>query len=190
MAMRLKFSQWAEDNSELLAAYALAGGLSTPMLLSTGGNHEIFLFTYLLAIDAATVALVWVRQWPRLLLAAFPATVLYFIVWYLGFYAEPAFAITTVFVGLFFAVFAIVPIGSSAAEPARRPGLLRLISRFTPQILLPLGNAAFVSLALYSILQDSDRHWFLPWLMLILAAVYLLMTRLRQAPVPAAQRRA
>ena len=38
---------WAQD-SQLLAVYALAGGFSTPMLLSTGGNHEIFLFTYLL----------------------------------------------------------------------------------------------------------------------------------------------
>ena len=35
-------------------------------------------------------------------------------------------------------------------------------------------------------MQDSERHWFLPWLMLILAAVYLLITRLPQGAVPAA----
>jgi uncharacterized membrane protein len=35
-------------------------------------------------------------------------------------------------------------------------------------------------------MQDSERHWFLPWLMLILAAAYLLITRLPQGAVPAA----
>jgi uncharacterized membrane protein len=179
------YMAWSQ-NAELLAAYALAGGLSTPLLLSTGGNHEVFLFTYLLAIDAATVALVRVKPWPRLLLGAFPATVLYFIVWYLRFYAEPAFAVTTIFVGLFFLAFAVVPIGPGVGEPEPRRGLMGFLGRFTPQILLPLGNAAFVSLALYSVMQDSSRHWFLPWLMLILAAAYLLIARLPQDPVPAA----
>jgi len=179
------YMAWVQ-NAELLAAYALAGGVATPLLLSTGGNHEVFLFTYLLAIDAATVALVRIKPWPRLLLGAFPATVLYFIAWYIRFYAEPAFAVTTIFVALFFLVFAIVPIGTSIAEPEQRRGILNFLSRFTPQILLPLGNAVFVSLALYSVMQDSDRHWFLPWLMLILSATYLLITRLPQGPVPAA----
>ena len=179
------YMAWAQ-NAELLAAYALAGGLSTPLLLSTGGNHQVFLFIYLLAIDAATVALVRIKPWPRLLLAAFPATVLYFIAWYLQFYREPAFAITTVFIGLFFLVFAVVPLGSIPDDPTPRRGFLRALVRFTPQILLPLGNAAFGSLALYSVMQDSGRHWFLPWLMLILAATYLLITRLPQGPVAAA----
>jgi uncharacterized membrane protein len=174
------------QNAELLAAYALAGGLSTPLLLSIGGNHEVFLFTYLLAVDAATVVLVRLKPWSRLLLGAFPATVLYFIAWYIGFYAEPAFAVTIVFVGLFFLIFAVVPLGSGVSEPPSGSGFLHTLRRFTPQMLLPLGDAAFVSLALSSVMQDSGRHWFLPWLMLILAAVYLLIARLRQASVPAA----
>ena len=101
---------------ELLAAYALAGGFATPLLLSTGGNHEIFLFTYLLAIDIATVVLVRLKPWPRLLLGAFPATVAYFIGWYWQFFAEPAFAVTTIFVGLFFLVFVSASVGSSDRE--------------------------------------------------------------------------
>jgi uncharacterized membrane protein len=179
------YMAWAQ-NAELLAAYALAGGLSTPLLLSTGGNHQIFLFTYLLAIDAATVALVRVKPWPRLLLAAFPATVLYFIAWYSKFYEEPAFAVTTIFVGLFFLVFTMVSLRTAPEEVETHRGIFRSISRFIPQILLPLGNAAFGSLALYSVMQDSGRHWFLPWLMLIFAATYLLITRLPQGPVAAA----
>jgi uncharacterized membrane protein len=190
------FMAWSQ-NAELLAAYALAGGLATPLLLSTGGNHEVFLFTYLLAIDAASAALARIKGWPRLLLGAFPATVLYFLSWYIGNFHEPAFVITTIFLVLFFAVFASASLGSWAPEDAvlpgdpasgtpRRRGLLNFLARFTPEILLPLGNAAFISLALYAVMQDSDRHWFLPWLMLILAAAYLGLTRLPQRPVPAA----
>jgi uncharacterized membrane protein len=179
------YMAWVQD-AELLAVYALAGGLATPLLLSTGGNHEIFLFTYLLTIDVATVVLVRVKPWQRLLLGAFPATVMYFIGWYSQFFAEPAFSVTTVFVGLFFVVFASVPLGIPVRDWGGASGHARSPGRVAAEILLPLGNAAFVSLALYSVMQDSDRHWFLPWLMLILAAVYLLITRLPQASVPAA----
>ncbi|HEY6374064.1 MAG TPA: DUF2339 domain-containing protein, partial [Edaphobacter sp.] len=61
------YMAWSQ-NSELLAAYALAGGIATPLLLSTGSNHQIFLFSYLLVIDIATVVLVRLKPWPRLLL--------------------------------------------------------------------------------------------------------------------------
>lgn len=181
------YMAWVQD-AELLAAYALAGGLATPLLLSTGGDHEVFLFTYLLAIDVASALLVRLKSWTRLLLAAFPATVLYFTSWYSKFYAEPAFAVTTIFVGLFFLVFASISLGAVSEDEATtsssRSG--RSLESATRDILLPLGNAVFVSLALYSIMQASERHWFLPWLMLILAAVYLFITRLPQGAVPAA----
>ena len=104
------YMAWSQ-NSEILAAYALAGGFATPLLLSTGGNHEIFLFTYILAIDIATVVLVRLKPWPRLLLGAFPATVAFFIGWYAEYYGafnvgEPV-AITTIFIVLFFLVFVL-----------------------------------------------------------------------------------
>ncbi|HEY9137428.1 MAG TPA: DUF2339 domain-containing protein, partial [Terriglobus sp.] len=180
------YMAWVQD-AELLAAYALAGGLATPLLLSTGGDHEVFLFTYLLAIDVAAVLLVRLKSWTRLLLMAFPATVIYFIGWYSKFYAEPAFAVTTIFVGLFFFAFASPSLGAtSESEAASSPRSRRSLGSATRDILLPLGNAAFVSLALYSIMRDSERHWFLPWLMLTLAAVYLLITKLPQGAVPTA----
>jgi uncharacterized membrane protein len=179
------YMAWSQD-AELLAAYALVGGLATPLLLSTGGNHEIFLFTYLLAIDVAMVLLVRVKPWARLLFGAFPATVGYFIGWYSSFYVEPAFAVTTLFIGLFFLVFASVSLGAPVRQKDGAPEPSRRIGSHVRDILLPLANAAFVSLALYSVMQDSDRHWFLPWLMLILAATYLLITRLPQGAVAAA----
>jgi uncharacterized membrane protein len=34
------FMAWSQD-AELLALYAIAGGVATPLLVSTGENHEI-----------------------------------------------------------------------------------------------------------------------------------------------------
>ena len=88
------YMAWSQ-NSQILAAYALAGAFATPLLLSTGGNHEVFLFTYILAIDVATVCLVRLKPWPRLLLGAFPSTVAFFIGWYVEWfdvYNTPALA--------------------------------------------------------------------------------------------------
>jgi len=189
------YMAWAQD-SELLAAYALVGGFATPLLLSTGGNHEIFLFTYLLAMDIATVVLVRLKPWPRLLLAAFPATVVYFIGWYVQFYARDEFSLTSIFIVLFFLAFTSVPLGTlgdgnvafdheNPEGPGRRKPLHALIA-FIPEILLPLGNAAFVSLAFYSVLEDAGHHAFLPWLMVLLAAAYLGIMRLPQGRVTAA----
>src|ERR1017187_1299029 len=116
------YMAWVQD-SELLAAYALAGGFITPMLLSTGGNHEMFLFTYLLAINVAIIALVRLKTWPRLLLGVFPLTVAFFIGWYGEFYAASELTVTSVFILLFGVAFGSVPVRRpvvDAAAPAPR----------------------------------------------------------------------
>jgi uncharacterized membrane protein len=54
------FLAWVQD-AELLALYGILGGLATPLLLATGGNHEVTLFTYLLALDFAVLVLAVLR---------------------------------------------------------------------------------------------------------------------------------
>jgi uncharacterized membrane protein len=169
------FMAWSQD-SEVLAAYALAGGLSTPLLLSTGGNHEIFLFTYIFAIDLATVLLIRLKPWPRLLLGAFPATVAYFIGWYVGFNTPESLAITAFFVTLFFCAFASVPVGRR--QDAAAGGAFRIA-----EIFLPLANAIFASLALYTLFEDAGHHSWSPWLMVAFAALYLGLMRLPQTGI-------
>ncbi|HWB33302.1 MAG TPA: DUF2339 domain-containing protein [Acidobacteriaceae bacterium] len=179
------FMAWVQD-SELLAVYALAGGFATPILLSTGGNHEIFLFAYLLAIDLATIALVRLRGWPRLLLGAFPLTVVYFAGWYLQFWAADELAITSAFIALFGFAFASVPLGPHAADTAIVATRSLRRSTLLEDILQPICAAVFLSLALYSVLQDSGHHSLLPWLMVALAAVYLAIMRAPQTPTASA----
>jgi uncharacterized membrane protein len=175
------YMAWAQD-SQLLAAYALAGGFGTPLLLSTGGNHEVFLFSYLLAIDVATVALVRLRPWAKLLLGAFPLTVAFFVAWYAEYYAADALTATSIYIVLFSVTFGSVALGrvrEGADGELRRSTLLK-------DILLPLATAAFAALAGYSVLQDAGHHAWLPWLMLTLAAVYLAVMRAPQTRTAAA----
>lgn len=173
------FMAWAQD-APLLAAYAMAGGFATPVLLSTGGNHEVFLFTYLWAMDAATVVLVRLKHWPRLLLGAFPATVVYFIGWYVMHWHADELAVTTLFIAAFGIAFGSVALGvpeTAGSEPVVQTGKRGTLLR---QILAPLANAGFVGLAMYSVLQDSGHHSWLPWMVLVLAGVYLGVMRLPQ----------
>ena len=72
------FMAWAQD-AELLALYAIVGGLSTPLLISTGENHEVALFSYLLLLDLTVLILVVLRPWSRLLVGAFTGTALLFV---------------------------------------------------------------------------------------------------------------
>jgi uncharacterized membrane protein len=175
------YMAWSQ-NSQVLAAYAVAGAFATPLLLATGGNHEVFLFTYILAIDIATVALVRLKSWPRLLLGAFPATVAFFIGWYAEYYGafnvgEPV-GTTTLFIVLFFVVFVFPTIQRAlAGEQTRSP---------ITEVFLPLANATFVALALYSVLQDSHLHDFMPWVAVLFGAFYLGLMRLPETRVASA----
>ena len=182
---------WAQ-NAELLGGYALAGALATPKLLSTGGNHETFLFTYLLAVDLLCVLLVRLKGWVRLLPWVFLSTIGYFIGWYSRFYTASGLVLTSLFALLIFAVFQIpvfVAIPDTEAQaasssPHRRAGRSFNWSSLTT-VFLPLADAAFVSLAMYSLFEDAHHHNWQAWLMVVLAALYLGLVRLPQPAVTA-----
>ncbi|MBB5341919.1 DUF2339 domain-containing protein [Tunturiibacter gelidoferens] len=175
------YMAWSQ-NSQILAAYALAGAFATPLLLSTGGNHEVFLFTYILAIDVATVSLVRLKPWPHLLFGIFPATVAFFIGWYVEWFdvynTPKPLSTTAIFIGLFFLTFLLPSIRTQQND--QHP------SSPITEILLPLANATFAALALYSVLQDTGNHDLLPWLAVLFAAFYLGLMRLPQSRITSA----
>ena len=102
------YMAWVQD-AELLGLYAIAGALSTPILVSTGENHEVTLFTYLLVLNIATLVLVALRPWSRLLFVSFVGTALLFAVWWSDYYTDAQFGWTTFFLTGFFLLFAFAP---------------------------------------------------------------------------------
>jgi len=167
------FMAWLQD-AQLLAGYALLGAYLTPILLSTGGDHEVFLFTYLFLFAAAVLALLYVKPWSRLLLGALPVTTVYFIAWYAEHFQASSSSLTLFFAMLLWAPFASVPL--LAREP---DGPIA-------GVLTPLGAASFGALAVYSVLADSNNKAFEPWAAVAFAAIYLLLMRVRRNGVASA----
>ncbi len=167
------FLSWRED-SELLALYSIMGGLSTPVLVSTGGNHEVSLFSYLLILDLAVLILTMLRPWSRLLFGAFNGTALFVLGWYLTWYSEAQFGRTSFFVACFLFLFGLAPrlirLDREEGRSSRWNGLTL--------VWMSLANAALTFLTFYGMLQLAEAAWAEPWLAVSLASFYLLLLRL------------
>jgi uncharacterized membrane protein len=166
---------WAQD-AEILAAYAAAGGFLTPALLATGEDHAIFLFSYLLTLNAAILALVRLRNWPRLLLATYPATVAYYTLWYFSVRTPSDDTLAPIFLLLFFALFTTPTI---TLDRNQQPAPIL-------DILLPLANGLFTGLMLYIQLADNNHKPWAPWIAVTLAALYLALLRIQRSRVASA----
>ena len=168
------FLAWVQD-SELLALYSIVGGFSTPLLLSTGENHEVALFTYLLLMNAAVLILVFLKPWSRLLFSAFIGTVTLFAGWWFEYYSNAELFPTALFLACFFLIFSFAPriVILKPQEPAAASQWdnLALVG-------MPLLNAALGFLAAYAMTQEAKADWAAAWLAVAFAAFYLLLLRL------------
>jgi uncharacterized membrane protein len=159
---------WAQD-AQLLAAFALTGGFSTPLLLSTGQNREVALFSYVALLDLATLFLVMFKPWRRLLVMSYAGTLLLYIGWYSSFYSRSQLTLTLVFATLFFAIFAIAPLVT--IQPADEAPVFASI----PAV-LAFVNAVVYFLQAYAMIEEVDKTR-MAWFALALAAVYIVLSR-------------
>ena len=165
------FLAWVQD-AELLALYAIVGGFSTPLLLSTGVNHEVALFTYLLLLDLAVLVLVALKPWSRLLCGAFAGTVFFFAEWWFEYYSPDQFGTTAFFLAVFFLIFAWAP-----RLVRLRKNIPDLGWDGLALVAVPLVNAGLGFLGYYLLLQDAGSAA-APWVAVAFAAFYLLLLRL------------
>ena len=163
---------WTQD-AEILAAFALIGGFTTPLLLSTGQNREVALFSYVAILDVGALALVILKPWRRLLVLSYAGTLLLYIGWYGSFYDRSQLRLTVGFATLFFAIFAVAPLLTRQGENKAR------LSESIP-LFLALVNAAGYFLQIYMMYEQinaKDTAWFA----LALAAVYVFLSRQTRA---------
>jgi uncharacterized membrane protein len=154
-------------NSERIAFLALLGGLITPILVSTGENHEVSLFAYLTILGAGVLAIAWVRDWKSLPPVQFLATLVYFWGWYSEFYRADELATTVLFATVFFVLFAALPVVRSW-----RDGELSEL-----EVGIVLVNSLAYLAALRQILWPDNR-WALTVAVLALAAAHLAAERM------------
>lgn len=153
------------QDAELLASFALVGGFATPVLLSSGQNHEVVLFSYVMLLDLAVLGMAMAKPWRRLLWGAFAGTALLYLGWYADYYSRDQRGWTVLFATVFFAIFACVPLATPHERSTRFDGPSVTLT------ILPLLNAGAFFLALYEMYERETAT--LTWYALGLAAVYL-----------------
>jgi uncharacterized membrane protein len=140
------------QGSELLAIYALSGGLATPALLSVGHGNEVFLFCYLALLNAGALWLLSRHAWKALAWAALLGTAAYYG-WTVMVQDPSQLVIRAVFLVVFFAGFAAVPFLRAQVSP----------------VVFPVVNALATWLALAELLTS---HF---WVAIGLGVVFLLL---------------
>jgi len=165
-----------KQDAEILAAIALTGGFATPLLLSTGQNREIQLFSYVALLGSASVALVAVRPWRRLLVLSYAGTLVLYIAWYAEYYRRNEFGVTFFFATIFFAIFAVAPLVSKTPEGAVSlpylPGIITFV------------NTGVYFLQAYAMVEQVDKLA-MAWFALALAAVHIGLSRIISRREPA-----
>jgi uncharacterized membrane protein len=157
------------QDTELLAVFAIAGGFATPVLLSTGENREVVLFSYLAVLDLAVLALTFAKSWRHLPILGFISTLLLYVSWYNEFYDSSQLAPTLFFASVFFAIFAAAPLL-----------IVRRTSGGAIPLALAVANGVAYFLQAYVILRNVSTTE-MAGLCLLLAAVYLLLIRVKTA---------
>lgn len=153
-------------DSQAMALVALLGGLLTPVLLSTGRDAPVELFTYLALLNAGVLLVAHTRQWSKVEWLAFAGTMLYFWGWWNGYFHEDRQNLTLGFASVFFLEFALLPV-----LQARRAGTLE-----AAQTMLVALNALGYLAALHRLLY-AEHRWSLSCLLLLLAALHLVVAR-------------
>jgi uncharacterized membrane protein len=168
------------QNSELLAIYALAGGLATPALLAMGHDSAVVLFSYLALLNGGALLLLALHPWMRLAWAALLGTAVYYIGWTLSQDDASRLLITGCFLGLFFAGFASAPLL-----------ILRKVKGADPafSVVFPIANGTATFLGLMVLFSAMDQRSVRPWVTVALAVCCLSIAAALRAPAAVAMAR-
>lgn len=149
---------YAVSINEIVAAFlSLLGGFLTPIIVSTGENRPIPLFSYLALLGVGAMLCAFYRKWRAVNFLAFAGTFLLYILWFEKFYQPAArvsqgppeqITIALTGLGIFFAIYLILPIFYE---------LVRKVKAQDEDVLLVLANAAVVFYYLWRILFDKYR---------------------------------
>lgn len=151
-----------------LAVIGLIGGFVTPILLSTGIDHQIALMSYMGLLNGGILSIAFVRQWYLLNRLGLFCTWLLFGGWHFEHYVPEKFLSTMIFLNLFFVAYAVVPFAGY---------LRRRMPQQVDQLGLILANA-FVAFGFsYAIVSELYGQAWMGIVALAYAAVYLCLGR-------------
>ena len=159
------------QDAEILAALALVGGFATPALVSTGENHEVVLFSYVVLLDVFSLVLLKYKPWRRLLIGSFVGTLIMYVGWNSSFYSSEQFGTTFLFVTLFMLIFAGAPLITDTRQGYSPGGTQTLVA-------LAFANAVVYFLEVMELFSAAPYREYRAWIAVGLAAFYLLLSRM------------
>jgi len=133
------------------------------VLLSTGVDNEIALFTYVSLLDAGVLAVAYFKRWRSLDFLSFAATVLTTLGWAATFYRREKLWTTLVFLTVFFVLYSLLAVFHNVV-PRRR-------SRWF-DVALASANAAFYFSLSYLLLADAGYERVTPASLSLLVSAY------------------
>lgn len=95
-------------NALPVAVLGLVGGFLTPVLLTTGQDNQVALFTYVSLLDAGVLAVAYFKRWRVLDFLSFAATTLMTLGWTFRYYEPEKLWPTLVFLSLLFVVYSLL----------------------------------------------------------------------------------
>ena len=129
-----------------VAVLGLVGGFLTPVLLTTGVDNQVALFTYVALLDAGVLAVAYFKRWRSLDFLSFVGTLLMTLAWAFSFYRREKLATTLAFLTVFFLLYSLLAVFHNVL-PRRR-------SRWF-DVALTSANAAFYFALSYLLLLDA-----------------------------------
>jgi len=156
-------------DARAIALLANIGGFLTPLLLSTGTDAAVALFTYLAILDSGMLASAYWRRWTELSFLSFAFTQLLYWGWVEHWYRPARLPVALIASSVFFALFAVV--GLLEGRGGRPAVGLDLRGLGTRLLILATPTAYF--LAARQLLAPAHTPW-LALLCLGLATAYLL----------------
>jgi uncharacterized membrane protein len=140
----------------IIAFFSLLGGFLTPVLVSTGENRPMALFSYVLVLGVGAILCAFYRKWRAITVLSFAGTYLLYTGWFEKFYRHtmngtdtPAqISIALGWLAVFFAVYLILPVLYAFVKKVNAQG---------EDVCLVLANAAATFYYLWNILFDKFR---------------------------------
>ncbi|MDP3899454.1 MAG: DUF2339 domain-containing protein [bacterium] len=115
-------------DSQALMLMVTLGGFLTPLLISTGQNHQFRLFFYLVILDLAVLTVSFFRRWHALNFVGFIGTLIIFSNWFDAYYSKDQLFSTLFFINIFFLIYSLSAIIYNTAKRELSTGVEQILS--------------------------------------------------------------
>ena len=163
-----------------IAMLGMIGGFLTPLLLSTGQDNPIGLFTYILLLDVGLLVLARARKWPLLGALSLVGTVLYQLIWILGRMGPDRTLLGLGILAVFALFYAFAGQWGARRDPEADPAdaALERLTR-AAAVLLPFGFALY-----FAGRADLGLHLYpVGILLLLLSSLAVRLSRVQEFPL-------